>query len=318
MSALEGISAITITIIKKFKFPEPVFRPRKLHKKNWLQIHLGEQEDARFLSSSSAIQKLFTQDEPLVCQLDDNSSMKRICKLYIPQELFWNQFKGNAVEEGLPLLPFKVILPDEIVVDKKSIKKSIGSLVKDVTINFEAWFFPCGIATAYLSFTIVPQGVDLSCIRKFTADLATLPIRSSDGKTLTTFNFILSRMASLFKLISNEPIDIGAREIGKYYVCYTLTGVHSAWKDHEDELANLLIGGNWPVNAAKMDEAKKWVDEGIGRPRHEDDLAIVGDRAAIFAFDAGLKETAKKNTASALVQLGVNGSMVYAIKAFPW
>lgn len=295
MAAIQGLYGVHITVIKRFRFPEPVFFPDKLHKKNWLELLRGER-DARALSDSDRINAWLNSPKPLA--VAEKILLKPVRNPNTRQEFFWAPFKTRpapvtfGLPRALPMFPFQVLFEQpRVFIAKSEIERHIGTSVKDLRVAFDAWLYPPGAGSLHLSLYVeASEGeLDLSKILDMTRNLNNIPVFVRYGKRRLAFSSVFGFLHHLTDHLLDQLLKgrHGGREIGGYYVVYNLEGQVPDWKTHVDALGRLL-GRYRGLEVRKLRRLSAKVRNSIGAGRSEDDLIAIGERASIISVDGGI------------------------------
>lgn len=289
-----GVDALNLIFIKRFRFPEPVFRPNDL-----VGSRIGrlfKKPDCRFLSDSDQINKRIRKMDGH--EIKEGWELKPIKNLYIPQDNFWRPFRYESepisltTRKKLPFYPFQVIVDDGIEINKVELEKHVQSKIGDYKINIQARLFPPGAGTVHLYLYLKPDRLDLDSINPL-LDPRNILIKYKDKETdVYKFfnNFINSLVGNLVKARQRRDME---RSVDGLYTVVNFQGGSLPINQYLIPLSKILTGKSNPSESEVEFHKNKLINNKL-KGRHEEDLFIVSNRAAILYVDQGLKKTHSK------------------------
>jgi len=290
-----GIDALNIIIIKRFKFPEPVFRPEDLKSKRFMGIFPSQ--GYKFLSDCDSITKAIHQMHRL--EIKEGWELKPIKNIYIPQDNFWRAFAHESESirltsrKRLPFYPFQVIVDDRIDLNKEELEDHLQFKISDYKINIQARIFPPGAGTVHLYIYLKSNSLNMEFINSL-FDLKNINIIYKN-KEMDVHKFLGSFVYSLAGNLVNPRRGIKMdRSIPGYFTVVNFQGPSLPINQYLLPIAKMLTGKANPSEGEIDNCRTKLLDINLKIGRHEEDLFAISNRAALMYIDQGLKKTYSK------------------------
>lgn len=294
-----GVDALNLIFIKRFEFPEPVFRPDDLVGGLLRSSPLGKRfknQGCRFLSDSDKINKIINKMKRY--KIKESWELKPIKNPRSSDDHFWQPFVCESksinltTRKKLPFYPFQVIVGDEIDINKKKLEDHAQFEISDYEINIQARLFPPGAGTVHFHLYLKPDILDLdNIIPLFDPKNILIKYKNNEMNVYKFFdNFIDSLVGNLVKTRQQRYMP---RDVKGLYTVVNFQGGSLPINQYLIPLSKILAGKS-NLSEREVEFYKNKLIDNKLKGRYEEDLFVVSNRVAILYVDQGIKKIHSK------------------------
>lgn len=287
------IRGVHLVIVKRYRFPEPVFNPQKLKGSILTRLPIFTKEDYTFLSDAKRIKRMIRDLKHI--EVNDIGIIKPIRNPYTFQELYWKPFVpvdsivSLGIRPDLTMFPFQVIPKKiKIVLNQSWIERIMGCNLSELKFTWQVKIYPPGVCTADYNLFLAEdkQGLNLDGLVNLKNNFSGIPFRAEYKGEKHSQTGVFYALDYLFDKVVSNMIKGEYKWVDDpgYYAYYNLQGESIKLSENIQALSELFrCGKESTSNIVNMNL----------KGEHENDILAINRRVSIVSIDDGLRKENK-------------------------